>query len=1100
MIVVKNKIKRFAEGDFQTPKPEITFPESHIVMRVGEGEKYRGSFSLQNEGEGTIRGLVYVSSHRIKCDEEGFDGNPVNIYFTYDGIGLVPGHVEKGRFTIVCNGGEYDIDFTAIIEKPYVMTNYGKVQSLEDFKKLCFRAQEEALRLFRSRDFYTILKYEDEKIRFLYDNMRRWEMNHRALEEFLVGCKQKEKLFLTLDEESRSFISLVESRKDSLIVKKNTWGYQELDISVEGAFLSVEKPHVTTDDFTGNSYRLEYTIDLECLHKGSNFGRIIIRTPYEELPYEIIVEKEIQRDTSSFDDRRELAGLIKNYLKLRGDTLSIEQWYPEAIDRIERIRREYPKKELYLLIHAHICLIAEEKEKARGILESYNYNRFAIGKDVELSSYYLYLTTGLSNDSIALRRVAEELSKSYMKHPQSWKILCMLMHVDSEYKIYSERLRAMEAHFDACRPTSAIFYLEALSCYKEKSTSLKKLGCFEVRVLHFAAKRGLLSRELALYTANLASQQKVFDKMLYETLVLIYQTFSESMVLTAICTLLIKGNQVSGVYFPWFRKAVERELKIAQLYEYFMWTIDPDQYKEELPRTVYLYFMHGNTLDHKKRAFLYANLISYEDEASEIYAHYRDEMEAFTYSMIERRAIDDFLRVIYKRFIREDMLNLERVKALYDICHSYEITTTVGGMKRVHVIGEDGVVSGTVSCTDGRAVVYLYTKNDRLVWEGKNGSFFTDSISYESRRLFYELKYLDTCRKYLHSAQASSENEKKKEPDIHMILRDESLQYSDDVLLDICSRTIRETNYEQDDELTYLCYDLFCRGRFDKVILSYLSTYYCGSTSSMKHLWRQAHDYEIHTHKLGERILTQMLFSEEMFEEISIFEEYYEQGAYIRLQQAYLAYVSHGYIVHNRKIARSAVDIICREYEKGVETIDICKAAVLRYYSDKEYNHALRRTLKKFLQDLCEKQMYFPFFLNYEKEWLVELQLWDKTLIEYRAQKDSKVVLYYRLEKEEGQEVDYSTEVLTAMYENIYVKKIVLFANEQLKYYFKEMIDGNSYRSERAVCRRHFEKGERGRYGKLNDVLLETSPEKRERLVREYAYEDAIASHIFAQN
>ena len=85
---MKNKIKRFAKGDFHIPQPEIIFPETRIIMRVGEGEEYRGSFSLQNEGEGTIRGLVYPSSFRVHCDEQGFDGNPVNIYYTYDGTGL----------------------------------------------------------------------------------------------------------------------------------------------------------------------------------------------------------------------------------------------------------------------------------------------------------------------------------------------------------------------------------------------------------------------------------------------------------------------------------------------------------------------------------------------------------------------------------------------------------------------------------------------------------------------------------------------------------------------------------------------------------------------------------------------------------------------------------------------------------------------------------------------------------------------------------------------------------------------------------------------------------------------------------------------------
>ena len=142
---MKNKIKRFAKGDFHIPQPEIIFPQTRIIMRVGEGEKYRGSFSLQNQGEGTIRGIVYPSSYRVQCDEQGFDANPVNIYYTYDGSGLVPGHVEHGKFTIVCNGGEFDIAFTAIIEKPYVMTSYGKVQSLDDFKKLSVNDKEQEI-------------------------------------------------------------------------------------------------------------------------------------------------------------------------------------------------------------------------------------------------------------------------------------------------------------------------------------------------------------------------------------------------------------------------------------------------------------------------------------------------------------------------------------------------------------------------------------------------------------------------------------------------------------------------------------------------------------------------------------------------------------------------------------------------------------------------------------------------------------------------------------------------------------------------------------------------------------------------------------------
>ena len=1096
---MKNKIKRFAKGDFHIPQPEIIFPETHIVMRVGEGEKYRGSFSLKNQGEGTIRGLVYPSSYRVQCDEQGFDGNPVNIYYTYDGSGLMPGHVEHGKFTIVCNGGEYDVAFTAIIEKPYVMTSYGKIQSLDDFKKLSFRDAAEAVKLFRSRDFYEILKYEDKRIQALYENMRKWELDQQALEEFLVGCKQKEKIFLTLEEESRAFMSLSEARKETFTIRKNTWGYLEIDVHTEGEFLSVEHTRVTTEEFIGNSYRLEYFLNVEALHPGSNFGRIILESPYETLTYEVVVEKDISRDEDYRANDREFAGIVKNYLKYESGKLELNEWVEEAIRRISHLREVDDRNEFYLLAHAHICLIGKRLEEAKWLLESYNYNRFAIGKDVELSSYYLYLTTLLSNDTIGQRKVAEELSKSFMKHPDSWKILCMLVEVDSEYKIYSERLRALEKQFYDEKSHSVWFYLQAFKCYREKSSSLKKLGMFEVRVLLFAVKHKLMTRELALYTANLASQMKVFDKQLYAVLVGSYKMYKESMILTAICTLLIKGNCVESCYFQWYEKAVEAELKIAQLYEYYMASVGPADFHKALPRSVYLYFMHGNSLDYHKCAFLYSNLITYEDESSEIYAHYRDEMEAFAWNQLDRRNVDEQLRIIYKRFVVEASMNPERVKALYDVCHAYRITTKVPNMKFIHVIADDGTITQKSPYTENGARVFLYAKTDRLVWESKDGRHYTDSIPYESQRLFYELRYMDMCRKYINGLRRTREEEEVQELTTEIVRENGVENYEEDELLGLCSKTIRENNYENDDFLTYVCFELFKKGQYDKVILTYLASYYCGATSDMKMLWREARDYEVHTHKLAERILTQMLFSEELFQEAQVFEQYYAEGAYFRLQQAYLVYMSREYVVEERKISRSVIDIICREYEKGEDTIDICKVAVLKYYSTREYSPQTRKTLKKFLQELCGKQIYFPFFLSYEKDWLIELQLWDKTLIEYKGQKGSRVMLYYSLQKGGEESSDYSTEVLTPMYENIYVKKFVLFANEKLKYYFKETIDGNSYRSDKELCVRETVQGEPGRYGRLNDILIEKNESERKKKIQAYAREDAAAAQIFTK-
>ena len=94
-------------------------------------------------------------------------------------------------------------------------------------------------------------------------------------------------------------------------------------------------------------------------------------------------------------------------------------------------------------------------------------------------------------------------------------------------------------------------------------------------------------------------------------------------------------------------------------------------------------------------------------------------------------------------------MNPERVKALYDVCHAYRITTKVPNMKFIHVIADDGTITQKSPYTENGARVFLYAKTDRLVWESKDGRHYTDSIPYESQRLFYELRYMDMCRKYI---------------------------------------------------------------------------------------------------------------------------------------------------------------------------------------------------------------------------------------------------------------------------------------------------------------------------------------------------------------
>ena len=877
---------------------------------------------------------------------------------------------------------------------------------------------------------------------------------------------------------------------------KNTWGFMPIHIETEGRFLKVNRPDITTEDFVGNNYEVEYLVRPERLHSGRNYGAIRFVTPYETLTYEVEVLQNLEYDENHHVPELLYAQALKEYVGYIGGRIGLDDWVESATEKVAAIRKIETQSEMYQLLQAHIYVIGKKMEEAKWILENYNYNRFAIGKDPITNCYYLYLTALVRGKGPHTDRVLDEIGKTYMRHQDSWFLLYMLLHLDNRYRNPYKKLEVLEQQFEF-EVHGVLFYLEAYLCYQEKPTLLKKLGKFEIQVLNFASKYRLMTKELALYVANFASQQKAYSEPLFRILERNYETYDEPMILNTICTLLIKGNKTQNKYFMWYQKAVKAKLKIAKLYEYYMLTLDTERMRGTLPRSIFLYFMHGNSLDYKKAAFLYANLLTYEEGGEEMFLEYREQMFSFTMDQLMKRHITEPLRILYKRFCTEEEMTSEHMEAMRDICHAYMVSTKVPNMKCVLVIESDGSVKQKVPYNeDEGAIIYLYDKESRIVWESIEGRHYTDSIPYETKRLFYEPRFLEMCKKYGATLGKWKETDEKEEPTFENLQIKGIEFFEEQEVFRLCSRRIREDNYAEDEFLIYLCFELFRRQQYDKVTLMYLANYFCGATADMEALWKVSRDYGIPSHKLSERIITQMLFSEDMFEEEKIFEDYYlSDNVYFRLKQAYLAYTARQYVLFGRELNRCVFDIIANECEKKEELPDICKVALLSYFSDRYYSADMASVLHMVLREMCEKQIVLPFYLKYKSAWLREVQLHDKCMVSYQAEPGSKVKIFYKIRRAGRESLGYQTETLFPVCENIYVKQFVLYADEEVNYYFEEIRENDSVSTEKAKFRNHRRKRE-GKYGKLN-AMIRMSPARRKQAMLDFEEEELMAQKLF---
>ena len=75
----------------------------------------------------------------------------------------------------------------------------------------------------------------------------------------------------------------------------------------------------------------------------------------------------------------------------------------------------------------------------------------------------------------------------------------------------------------------------------------------------------------------------------------------------------------------------------------------------------------------------------------------------------------------------------ERMEAMRDVCFAYKVTTKVPNMNCVLVIEKDGVIRQRVPYDeDGGAIIFLYDKESRIVWESLEGRHYT-CLLYTSR-------------------------------------------------------------------------------------------------------------------------------------------------------------------------------------------------------------------------------------------------------------------------------------------------------------------------------------------------------------------------------
>jgi len=1153
---MKEKVDEIANGIFKSSPAELILTPPSLKLETDSGESCTGSFTVSNSKNRAMKGLVSTSCHYIELEQDSFQGETSVVRFSFNGKNFMPGEVVKGSILVITDCGSAHVRFSVNVNVPSCTVSSGRIKDLFHFANLAKEDSTEAVQLFRNRHFEEVFLYRDNSNIALYRGLIAGTSKGLAMEEFLIAIHKKLPIMLTVNQTSFEYKNCHEKFTDEIIITKDNWGFGEFHINSDAGFVEPEHKIIWADNFIGRTYKMSFMVDPGKMASGNNYARIRITSVRQTIEIEITAVKPGIRHEVVINNmalQKKHYELTKLYLDFSMNRMETEDY----ISSVEKMLPDAPSMDLHVeeeLYKVHLGIIGRRDSVVEGGLGRLSQAAKDIyKKDVKLYCAYLYLKGLWASDSHERDDCIKKIRRCYEEKEHSWQLLWFLFYLDGEYAADRVKLESiLEQLREGCH--SPVLYLEVCNIFNDTPERLIELNMEIVACLHWGCANDYLERELVLRYTYLAGRLKNYSGMVLSDLCTLYKKYNDDEILIAICSTYMKGQMTSAEAFKWYALGIEKNLKLTDLYEYYMYSLDETQ-EIHLKQSVLLYFLYDNHLTAVKKAMLYAYVIKNKEQIPDTYNSYMNNIEEFCFAQLKQGRISKNLAVIYEECINEDTITDNVAAALPKVMFSHEIICNNPDITGVYVRHRELKDEEFVPLVHGRAVVHIFTEQSHVFLADGLDNRYIMSIDYTANKLLnldhlagrcFEMNKTDTGlllylydrADHLHQTGASAMEVHSKVINIEGLsdyqhrkvfsalvkyyfdnfegqLLDDALASMDwdnvssseraqfieycavrhcydkamegilkfgydkidgKRLLQISSHTFADNADTEDVHLVRLAWHIFNTGKFDESVLKYLCNYFMGGIYEETKVWQAARGFGIECKNFEERIIAQMVFTEEISPEAySIFYSYYESGDNKRLIKAFLKIIAYKYLIKNWLIPNEMFKYFYDEVRTQENMV--CLIATLKYLSqkrkltDEEINFADYN-----VNMLYDKNIVFSFFKDFSGKFSLPIHIMDAQYVEYIAEPECEVKIHYLISSgHEGQAAEFITETMRNVFEGIRVKEFMLFQDELLQYYISETSEKGE-KITRSVSV-HFDSSmdnarEGSRYHTLNTIMI----------------------------
>ncbi len=737
---MREVIDKLLHGKFLYTARSLDFSTARVELSTSPGQMVEGSFTIFGPEDAPVIGEVTSTDLRMEILTPQFSGSPYEVSYRFSARGLAQGDVLKGDFRIISNQGEYVLPFVVTVRTTMLGSSLGDIRNLFHFANLAKTDWDEAVSLFYSDAFISVFKGNDAQYESLYRGLSINPESQQDVEEFLIAINKKHPVQYLLDQEQMQVEYRGTSSEHSVVITRNGWGYTGLQMETDGEFLRLNKQSIGEEDFTGNTARLRVWILPDKLHEGRNFGRIIFSNAFVrvELPVTVNVELSDTHLSADYQEMKKLTvELVRIYENFSCKKITPRAWLSETGKIITRMNAINDKVLEVRLYTAHYYITAGRTNEGKWILDQLR-REVEEAKGDTLYSYYLYLSTLCSKEEAFINDISERLEGIFRRNPEDWRIAWILMYVSEEFTTSSPRKWMMlEEQFSyGCR--SPILYLEAMNLLNDTPSILTRLDKYELFVLEYGAKRKIMSLNLIDQVVYLSLRVRNYDKRLFNILRAAYEIKENDEVLEAIVSLLIKGGKTDSGSFEWYKKGVDRELRITRLYEYYMMSIYTDDdglLPCEISKMVLMYFSYQSDLEYDKNAILYRYMHEHRADYPELFESYMPQIEKFLLTQLDKGRTSRDLGYLYKNLLTRQMVDAANASKVLSVIFTSEIRTQDKRINGVCVVYDKCEGQMRYPLVDGTAYVPLYGSDYAVFLTDHDDNRYAASIPYTNTKL-----------------------------------------------------------------------------------------------------------------------------------------------------------------------------------------------------------------------------------------------------------------------------------------------------------------------------------------------------------------------------